>query len=304
MKKYYFFTFICISLLLKAQVGINTSVPNDKTLLHVSEVNVNNANKLFKGVIIPRYTTSERDANFSLTEKDQSLTIYNKDTECYNYWNSTESKWISICGDKEAKIDKINCNSITVNGVYRSDLGVKDQRNISIVVPVYVIDRGMYHYSTVINGVTFEASGFYNFVGNQTVVLSPVKGIPTNSSGNFNGTLNIDGTNSCNIQVSFLNRLNSKLKIVNISGTNTTSGVGLISGCNTGTTTAGRKVGDWLIGVTNTPAGTTFGTISTALSIAKVNQINIVCVSPTDAITLEDELKTASVIYLNGRTSA
>lgn len=83
-----------------AQVGINTSTPNTKTLLHVSETN--GTVKSYKGVMVPTFTTAERDANFTgLAVADNGLLIYNTTDNCYNYYKrpaaSTVGTWINMC---------------------------------------------------------------------------------------------------------------------------------------------------------------------------------------------------------------
>jgi hypothetical protein len=99
----------------KAQVGINTSTPNTNTLLHISE---NNAGaKSYKGVIIPSYTTIERNANFtSLTAADNGLLIYNTTENCYNYYKrptgSATGQWINMCN-----------NSSSTTGIVASYIG-------------------------------------------------------------------------------------------------------------------------------------------------------------------------------------
>lgn len=90
----------CLGYAANAQVGINTSTPNTNTLLHVSEDNA--GTKSFKGVMIPTFSTAERDANFTtLTVADNGLLIYNTTDNCYNYYKrptgSTVGTWINMC---------------------------------------------------------------------------------------------------------------------------------------------------------------------------------------------------------------
>lgn len=82
------------------QVGINTLEPNPKAFLHINE---GSASKEYKGVIISRYTTAERDANLNistLTGTENGLMIYNTTENCYNYFNyvtATNKRWIRLC---------------------------------------------------------------------------------------------------------------------------------------------------------------------------------------------------------------
>lgn len=85
----------------QAQVGINTTSPNSKAFLHISEGS--GTNKIYKGVITSRYTTAERDANINVSTlgaTDNGLLIYNTTENCYNYFNyvsNTNKKWIRLC---------------------------------------------------------------------------------------------------------------------------------------------------------------------------------------------------------------
>ena len=157
---------------------------------------------------------------------------------------------------------------------------------------------GSYFYSGVLNGVTFQAEGNFVNLGKQTVVLYPVSAPASVPTGTFTGSVTIaptksGGTNgiTCNnVSIKFISRATSTLKIVNISGSNYTTG--LISGCgNYSSTTAAGKIGAWL----NT---------AQARSIAGVQNIQIVCVNPTEIANLSDHLEDASIVYLNGRTSS
>jgi|GEM_PF-3475670 len=73
-----------------AQVGINTVVPNTKSVLDILSKNNNT------GVLFPRLTTAQRDAISPGTDPSvDGLWIYNTDNKCYEFWNLT--KWVSLC---------------------------------------------------------------------------------------------------------------------------------------------------------------------------------------------------------------
>lgn len=124
------------------QVGINTGNPNINAGLHISE-RIDPASTAapdkFNGVIIQRYTTAERNT-LSLGAAENGLTIYNKDTNCYDYWNGTSSKWSSICGKlgpSEFNVGSIDCSTdISLNGSYTTDTGLTTSEYIKIKVNI------------------------------------------------------------------------------------------------------------------------------------------------------------------------
>src|SRR5688572_26851766 len=67
------------------QVSINAtgSTPDSKAMLDVSSTS--------KGILIPRMSTSERDAIISPTT---SLILFNTTTNAFNYWNG--SSWMAM----------------------------------------------------------------------------------------------------------------------------------------------------------------------------------------------------------------
>lgn len=175
--------------LLNAQVGINTEILNENTMLHVSEKKDENSPIVKKGIMIPRLSESERDeltyqdpqANpkvIKLTTKDNSLMIYNTTEECYNYWNHIEQEWKSLCGKLGKSIFTVNCSSITVFGTYIQgrELGTSNY----IKIPVTVTKPGEYTiFITTENGYNFTASGTFLTDGEYTVIAQG-QGIPQN----------------------------------------------------------------------------------------------------------------------------
>ena len=72
-------------------IGINTTgaTPNSKALLDVDADNVTGEKK---GLLIPRMTTTERNAISSPVP--ESLLIYNTTTQCFEAWNQSIGGWV------------------------------------------------------------------------------------------------------------------------------------------------------------------------------------------------------------------
>ena len=294
-------TLIVASFSAKAQIGIHTAEPNQKSSLDVVSKNRNT------GTLLTRLTTAER-STINPGANENGLTIFNTTTGCYNVWvwstADSSGSWYEQCGQKPGMVDFTNCNLITVQGIY--DIGKPvSQQDVSITVPVRVTGLGSYNYTATVNGVTFAATGVFTNMGNQNVVLYPISGVP-GGTGPYNATVTISPTNAggtggmvCNnVSVKFSSRATSTLKIVNISGSNTTTG--LISGCTNSNSNAGGKTGIWLLGGV-APAG---GSVGTALSYAGTQNITVTCVSATSVTEVSDALADASIVYLNGRVSS
>ncbi|MFP3675125.1 hypothetical protein SB724_20125, partial [Bacillus sp. SIMBA_031] len=90
---------------------INTATPNSKAALNVVSKNNNT------GVLIPRLTTVQRDALGAATTED-GLTIYNTDEKCYNYYQSTNATWLSLCGTYQKSTYTVDCTSVKTFGTY------------------------------------------------------------------------------------------------------------------------------------------------------------------------------------------
>ena len=72
-------------------VGINTSTPNDKSILEVYTKNT--------GVLLPRLTTAERD-QIVLDSSVNGLIVYNTDEKCFNFYRASKNAWEKMCGTK------------------------------------------------------------------------------------------------------------------------------------------------------------------------------------------------------------
>ena len=295
--------FICA---VNAQIGVNTSTPNSKSALHLSErKDLNNpAPDYYSGFLIQRYTTAERDANLNnLTKDENGMIIMNTTTQCYDMWlwniSTNSGTWSPICGEKIGQVRFLDCSTIDVVGAYDLDSPV-NQQAVSIEIPLFVTELGSYSYSTIINGVIFSAEG--NFVNNgpQTVSLTPRSGTPTGPANIYTGIISISPTEAnptsgidCTVSVRFLSRSSANMKIVNIPGDeNTTS---LIPGSNYSNTTSYATVGSWL-------NNATIPGLSTAVSYAGTNSVNIVNVTQTSSGVnlrqLQLALEGASIVWV------
>ncbi|MDR6159021.1 hypothetical protein QF023_002537 [Chryseobacterium sp. SLBN-27] len=288
------------ALAVNAQVGINTTTPNPKSALDVVSKNRNT------GTLLTRLSSTERD-NIAPGASENGLTIFNTTTNCYDIWvwdtTSAKGDWKSLCGQEQGNVDFTDCSLISVSGAYDINKPIS-QQNIYINIPVRVTKLGTYNYTATVNGITFIASGSFTSLGNQNVILYPSSGTP-GAVGTYNATVTIkptitdaNGIICTNVPVTFLTRSTSKLVVVNINGSNTSTG--LITGCNHSSGNAGGKIGDWLTGGA-APAG---GSVGSALSYAGTQSIEVKCVSPTSATAVSDALVNASIVYLNGRSSS
>lgn len=70
-------------------VGIGTDNPNEKAVLHIESNSP-------RGLLIPRYTTTERNTinPAASADNEEGLIIYNTTQEAFNYWNGTE--WLVL----------------------------------------------------------------------------------------------------------------------------------------------------------------------------------------------------------------
>lgn len=187
---------IMVSVCVFAQVGINTSAPNANTLLHVSETKDGTVSS--KGIIIPRLTTTQRNS-MTNTSSDNGLIIYNTDENCFNYYQTSNSTWLSLCGTMpKAAFTVADCSKIRVYGNYTAGTSLNTSNYISI--PVTVTTAGTYSIlAQTSNGYYFEKSGIFPSAGTYTINLTgsgiPSTGATTDAvSFSFNGTANTSCT--------------------------------------------------------------------------------------------------------------
>ncbi|MCJ7935656.1 MAG: hypothetical protein MUW56_19025 [Chryseobacterium sp.] len=175
LKRLGIFMFLFVVYSMKSQVGINTTAPNTNALLHISEVY--NETKTIKGLIIPRVTTTERDHKWNLSANalgaaDEGLTIYNTDEKCFNYYNSEENSWKSLCGSMGNAKFTMDCDTVSVNGNYIEGNSLNDSNYVLYTV-VNVTKPGLYSMQTnTVNGYSFSAQGVFTSAGNTTIKLT------------------------------------------------------------------------------------------------------------------------------------
>ncbi|MCD7971071.1 MAG: hypothetical protein LUG18_00140 [Candidatus Azobacteroides sp.] len=178
------FVFTCLMAIttsVSAQVGINTETPHVLTDLDIQNI-VENTDTTYRGIMIPRMTEEARDAMTTglandVLEGANSLLIFNTTENCYNYYNATQSRWLSLCGSLgDAEFTgTADCNRITVYGEGTFYANIALNTNQYITLPVTVTSPGNY---TIIansnNGYGFTASGIFPEAGDYTVTLQGI----------------------------------------------------------------------------------------------------------------------------------
>lgn len=171
MKKLTLFLLLGTSINLLAQVGINTEVPNEKTLLDIEGSN--------KGIMIPRLNEEQRDQltfnkdnKLSLSEEENSLLIYNTTEDCYNYWHQVDKEWKSLCGALGKSRFDLDCSTVKAEGEYIIEKDTDGTNFISVKVSV---DKpgtwSIAAKSEESNGYSFIGQGVFAEKGSQTVKL-------------------------------------------------------------------------------------------------------------------------------------
>ncbi|MHC5354855.1 hypothetical protein ACYSNX_11925 [Myroides sp. LJL115] len=155
-----------------SQTGINTTNVLENVALQVDSSN--------KGILIPRLTTAQRDAiDIDVKPINEGLIIYNTDEKCINYYSWSLNQWQSVCGYNSRAIFQVNCNSIQINGNYKSANSLDDSHYIDVVVEVTtpgVYDIGIRPKNE--NGYYYALKG--EFITTGTIKLRlPGSGIPT-----------------------------------------------------------------------------------------------------------------------------
>lgn len=166
---------ILFSILTYSQVGINTAQPNSKAGLHVSERKDPTSTGVpdkYNGVMIQRYTTTERD-NITVATAENSLMIFNTTENCYNYWDAPELEWKSLCGNMGNAKFTFDCANVSLKGTYVKGKETDDTNYITITL-VNVTKPGAYLItasSNPENGYSFVGQGTVTTTGTQTIRL-------------------------------------------------------------------------------------------------------------------------------------
>ena len=177
-KTLYIFLLICFSARIFSQVGINTTTPNSKSAMDVVSKNNNT------GILIPRLTTVERNA-INATSTEDGLTIYNTDEKCYNYYQSTNAAWLSLCGTYQKAVYTTDCTNIKVFGTYTQGTSLNTSNYITM--PITITKAGTYTIvAKTTNGYYFEKSGVFPNTGTFSITLD---GVGTPSAGPQTNTL-------------------------------------------------------------------------------------------------------------------
>jgi len=186
MKKLLTLLLLTIALHINAQVAINTSgsAPNSNAMLDISSNT--------KGVLIPRFTTTER-TTLSLTSTEDGLTVYDTDTKSFWYWDGTA--WVEIISSSIAQDDKDWFVSGTTNAPtnINDDMYHMGKVGVGLNTPVAQMDILSSANATALNVKNTYAAGNLNTagyfdVGGQSTTTTGKLGVYS-TVGNDNGTL-------------------------------------------------------------------------------------------------------------------
>lgn len=165
-------------------VGIGTATPNDNAMLEVTSSN--------KGVLLPRLSTSERDLIPATLAN--GLLIYNTTQNCFNYYDGSASKWLSLCGTAApAKFTLQDCSTSPSGpaGTYKAGTALTSANTYTI--SVNVSEPGNYTMAAnTTNGYSFTKSGTFTQTGIKTIILDG-QGTPATGPGTDTVSLTFNG---------------------------------------------------------------------------------------------------------------
>ena len=185
----------------QVKLGANPNVLDQSAVLHIE----NPAAGPYKGVLIPKMTTAQRDAIVTPTI---GLYVFNTQTNCFEFWDG--AIWNNLCGNAltggsstgRLSGSPNSCAPIEVNGTYMTAAPLTGSNNA--VVQVTVDTPGTYVIATnTVNGVTFSSTGSFGSTGTHYVALQGV-GTPS-TDGNFAYTVTYASagiTTACTFNVS------------------------------------------------------------------------------------------------------
>ncbi len=197
------------------KVGIGSSA------LHASaQLDVNSTNR---GILIPRLSKTDRTA---IDQPANGLLIYNTSTNCFNYYNAENDKWLSMCGSYDpAQFNLISCTAPTgPAGEYKAGIPLNNSNTYTLSLNITEI--GTYQILvTTGNGYSFSKSGTFTQTGKQDVVLegqgTPINGPKTDTmSITFNG---INVTPTCTLPS--INVLGSTTSVLVNCGSSSLKGI-------------------------------------------------------------------------------
>lgn len=129
-----------------------------------------------KGVLIPRLSKSERDA---MVKPANGLMIFNITTNCLNYYNETNTRWLNLCGGYDPAIITIDCaNTLGTSTTLTEGKALNNTNTYSLTM--MVLEVGTYEIIVkTTNGYSFSKSGLFTSTGIQTITLegqgAPIK---------------------------------------------------------------------------------------------------------------------------------
>ncbi len=181
--------FMILGPLVFSQVGVGTSTPDTSAMLDISSSE--------KGLLPPRMTEPQRDA-INGGNPAAGLVIYNKDTNCLEYWNS--SKWVSQC-QPELVIPPLttglNCGGL-ITGVFTDNVYASTSKSISYISGNGASYDSMSFNSTGVTGLTLNAPAGVLANGNGNIMFT-LSGTPI-GSGTASFNVNVGG-HSCQFNV-------------------------------------------------------------------------------------------------------
>jgi len=162
------FTLFCSQVYAQVTIG-KLAPPNPSAVLQVVSAGNN------KGVLIPEMTSGQRD---KILHPANGLQIFNTDEGCFNYYDSTQLSWQSLCGSTNAEFSFM-CNQIKVNGTYVKASPLTAENYLS--VPITVSKKGAFSIvGATDNGYSFYYNGVITGTGSYSINL-PGLGAPLNS---------------------------------------------------------------------------------------------------------------------------
>lgn len=247
MKKYlYTLIFLILYTVTYSQVSFNTATPNKNTLLHISEENIDGIT-VPKGILLPRLNQSEIDILtyidplvspkvIRLTDDDNGLFVFNTTSKCYNYWQSKEQSWKTICtktgdiddleGDLGVAEFDLDCSNVNIDGNYMINQPLDANLSNYLIIPVTVTKPGTYTFAaTTTHGFGFVTSGLFTTKGKFTLKV-PGQGTP-DAEGSFPIDFTLNSTKlTCTAAVQVLGpntigpeiKITRKMKILTLGG--------------------------------------------------------------------------------------
>jgi len=188
MKKIVFSLMILLSSLLEAQIGIGTTTPNASAILDVTSTS--------KGLLLPRMTTSQRDA---VASPAAGLMIFNTTTNKVNIF--VGSGWDELNTTATyGSIASLDCAGATNVGTMNAGTAVSGvSSTVSYTGGNGLVHNGQVVTSTGVTGLTATLTAGNFAAGNGTLIYA-ITGTPT-SGGTASFSISIGGQ-TCTIQMS------------------------------------------------------------------------------------------------------